>query len=97
MNTHLIKCTYCEYRQVFPGDKKKHIPERELCRLTRQPIVPPDQPGRFCNKFRQIGHVCEVCYTDYHCEENEKRILKSPLKLTGSFIPINWRLYDQNL
>jgi hypothetical protein len=64
MIAHLIDCTYCQFREVIPGNKKKKIYERELCGLTRQPIVPPDRPGRYCDKFHQIGHDCPTCIKD---------------------------------
>ena len=49
------------HRQVTPGDKKRKIPEVERCKITRQPIPAPQEPGRFCEKFHQIGHDCERC------------------------------------
>ena len=61
MKTHLVNCTYCENRMVTPGDKKRSIPELERCHLTMLPIKKPDEAGRWCERFHQIGHTCEQC------------------------------------
>ncbi len=61
MRAHLVDCTYCIQRMVTPGDKKRHIPEVERCRLTMGPIKKPNEPGRFCEHFHQEGHDCVDC------------------------------------
>ncbi len=61
MRTHLVNCTYCVFRLVAPGNKKKSIPELERCKHTMLPIPKPNEPGRFCERFHQIDHDCESC------------------------------------
>ncbi len=62
MKTHLANCTYCIYRLVTPGDKKRSIHEIERCRLTMGAIPKPNERGRFCDQFHQIGHDCANCF-----------------------------------
>jgi hypothetical protein len=61
MKAHLVNCTYCDKRTITPGNKKRSIPETERCTLTMLPIPRPDEPGRFCDKFHQLGHDCDSC------------------------------------
>jgi hypothetical protein len=61
MKTHLVNCTYCDQRLVTAGNKKRSIPELERCGLTMGTIKKPNEAGRFCEHFHQIGHDCESC------------------------------------
>ena len=62
MKAHLINCTYCIFRQISADPKRKNG-ERELCKITYQPIKHPNEPGRYCEEFHQEGHDCLDCVT----------------------------------
>lgn len=61
MKNHLVNCTYCIYRTVTPGDRKRSIPEMERCKISGHLIKSPREAGRFCKHFHQEGHDCECC------------------------------------
>lgn len=60
MKAHLLNCTYCIFRQIAADPKRKNG-ERELCKITYQPIPHPKDPARFCEEFHQEGHDCLDC------------------------------------
>jgi len=61
MRTHLVNCTYCIFRLVTLGNKKRSHREIERCEFTHQPIPKPSEPDRFCERIHQIDHDCESC------------------------------------
>ncbi len=56
---HHNNCTFCIYRDSIKHHKNK--PALEWCAVHTRAVSPVGSPGRYCDRYIQIGCECDRC------------------------------------